>query len=389
MSIINFFNKKFIYNSIGSLFDKSNILLITVLIAPVISPKDFGLWSITYQFILISSVLVSGFNEILFQRNFFKKKFDGIIIFNPIYSISIIILSVIIYYFFIKSDLIIYESVILIFFISFNYLALFYRLKNNDKNYLFISFVRLLIFSTGIYIFYDSLSFIHIVLSFLFSLLPSFVLFIKNIDFKIIDVKFKEIFFLSIYAFSSALFFGFDKFVILGYGFSLDFLGYYSLVLSISLIPNSLVEIFKKTYAPFIYKELSERDKLFTSKYKKNIYPVLIILFLFQLILPFLFVKFYSYFNLISNEYLLFDDILIDVLLISFGLAVFNNFHFLNPIFFHFKKENLLIFSNFTILIIYLLFLFFFPDYLILIKTLSFIFLLIFVLFFLKFKITK
>ncbi|WP_460692690.1 polysaccharide biosynthesis protein [Mucilaginibacter puniceus] len=151
----------------------------------------------------------------------------------------------------------------------------------------------------------------------------------------------KEFISLSAYGLSTSLVNGVDRFIMVASGYSLSFLGYYSFLYSLGNTPTILVEAFKKSINPIMYKELSTDGQLSKST-KKNVLAICGILFIVQLTVPAAVYFVLKYLNLINPEFIM-DKAYIYIYILSIGFFFQGVYHFLNPYYFFFRKSGLLL----------------------------------------------
>lgn len=356
-------NKSVVYNLVGSVFDKGLPIIISALLTKFMTTQDYGKWSLLYTFILISNSFSASPILAIFARKFFKYPPDEQKMYLYFFKLVAIlqILSLIVYYMFFSplSYSAFLEIPALVLMNLYAYFALFLRFQGSDLKYMWHSLVRLIVFAAILLVpilILKKVSYSTLIAIFLISHIPSFIKTIKLLAISNESEKgdLKEFISLSAYGLSTSLVNGVDRFIMIASGYSLSFLGYYSFLYSIGNTPTIIVEAFKKTINPVMYKELSVDGKLSNST-KKNVFIICAILFVVQLTVPTAVYFILKHLNLINPAFIM-DKAYIYIYILSIGFFFQGVYHFLNPYYFFFRKSGLLLLIQAICMGVYFLF---------------------------------
>lgn len=355
--------KTVIYNLIGSVFDKGLPLIITAFLNKFMTSDDYGQWALFYQFILIANAFCASPVLAFFSRKYFSKlageENNKLHIYNAILVGGMLMFCFSVYYLhFSPANYALLEVPTLLLFLLYGYLALFFRFNGKDQEYLKSSLLRLLIFALLVFLgilFGNKVSYNVIIGAFLIAHIPSFIISLKYVSWpKSIKVKEKkEFWYLSTYGLSTSLVNGMDKFVIVGAGLSYSFLGFYSFLYTLTNAPTIIVEALKKTLNPIMFKEFAQNGGIST-KTKKKIFHISLIILGCQFTLPFLGFYLLKRMDLINPEFLSVGNHYQYIFILSLGFFFQGIYHFINPYYIFFKKTNYLLIIQVVSMLIYL-----------------------------------
>lgn len=352
----NIISKNLLFNFFGTIFDKMLPIIVTAFLTKSMSVQVYNDWTLFYQYMIFSNVICFAAITTRFSRLFYHSKNTKLSFDNYGLSIVLFIVITFIYLFIIKSTTYLFLQISCIILSSlYSYFAQYLRFSAKDYLFFISSVFRFLIFLILILIFYSdkTITFFELLLSLFISTIPFLLLIIKNIKkSKIIDKSYlKEDFSLIGYGISSSSINGADKFII-GYFFlNNSFLGYYSLIYSITNLPSLLTEAVKKTINPQVYNDLSSNSQI-SVKTKEKISFFIILICLVQFILPIFAIFLLLYFDLLNKNIIENRDLYMNSIYLSAGFVFHAIFQIINPIYFYFKKSfYLLIFQVFSFLV--------------------------------------
>lgn len=354
--------KSVIYNLIGSIFDKGLPLIISMLLTRFMSTEDYGKWSLFYTFILVSYAFGASPILTFFSRNYYHQERGKEKMHLYFYKVAIVlqVLCIIAYYLFFAAFTAnaLLEIPTIICINLYSYLTLFYRFKGMDKVYMMEALKRFLFFAVLvvlIIVFFDRISYTLLIGIFILSHVLSIVKATRLLSFnqQTNRAELKEFFSLSAYGLTSSMLTGLDKFIIVGAGYGFSFLGYYSFIYTIANTPSIIVESFKKSVNPIMYKDLTEHNKL-SSRTKRMIYALLVVLLGCQIILPHVAYSILDYFQLINKEFI-HPDAYKHIAILSLGFFFVAIYQIISPYFFFYKKTMQLLIILLLSLLAYVL----------------------------------
>lgn len=342
--------KSVLYNMLGTFLDKGLPMLISLLLTKFMTSVDYGRWSLLYSFMIISFAFGAAPVLTFFSRHFYNYELDKRKMYLYYYKWVALaqILAVVIFYicFVDFSKVAVIEIPTILCINIYSYIALFYRFSGDDKLYFKESLYRFILFSICLLVFIiinKNISYEVLVLIYICSHLPSIFKSLKLISFKYSDEEggLKEFFFLSFYGLVSSLVTSLDRLIIVGLGLGFSFLGYYSFIYTVANIPAVVVEAFKKSVNPIMYKDLVDSGKLSSSS-KKKIFYVLSLLFVLQLFVPSAVYYFLNYFNIINPDFVDGNSYSL-IYILCVGLFFVAIYQLISPYYFFFKKTNQLL----------------------------------------------
>lgn len=359
--------KNVLFNLIGSVSDKGLPIIVSAFLTRFMTPFDYGQWSLFFAFLLISYSMTGTPLLTMFARKFFSylpEEHKMYLYFYPLLIFTFLI-SLLIYYSFFSNfkTASFLEPLAIIAMTFYLYLGLYFRYKGQDKQYMTHSIFRLVVFVL-IIVFcllqYGTISYLWLLIAFLACHIPSFYSCLKYLSCSkrqtIIKNDLKEYAHLTIYGSTTSMVSNVDKLIISGLGFGMGILGYYSFVYSLANIPTIIIEAFKKTMVPIMYKEWSEFNSI-SKKTKKYLIFIALLLFVVQFILPLITYYTLMYFNLINKVFVQ-PETIFYIILLSAGCYFFSLYHFINPKFFFNKKSLRLLFIQITCLAVYIIVIF-------------------------------
>ena len=340
-------NKTLFLTTIGVIFEKIFPLLISFIFINKIIDAEYGLWIICFQFFLIFNSSIATPLTLYFNKFFFTSPNKKINIIEARLIILIILLS------FTVLLLVPSASPIIAFLVTvmiccsvfsqliFNYL----RYSEQNLKYALYSSIRffLFLFCLIFFGFDDQLEVKEILLSFIISNSIPFIGFIQQfkITYKSIDFK-NEFLKLSFYGIATFFLSGIDRAVLGFYGYDLVSIATIGYAATIANVPSILTETLKKYLSPLFFKDFTLKG-FYSDKTIKSTSLFFIGLTLIQLILPVGFFFILKKTELVKNS-LVTDDFISLIVFFSSGLAIYNLYHFLNPIIFYKNKSEKLIF---------------------------------------------
>jgi len=354
-------------------------MILSVLLTHYFSKESYALWSLFFQFMLFSDAIVMSPTLSIFSRLHHFSNKNMLTFYQIKLSLAALILSSLFYYSFfsLNNKFFTLEIATLLTYFLYNYVSIFLRFSGNDIKYFFISLFKLLIFGVSfiwIKSNYSQIEYSFMLKLFFISHLLVIIPFIFILNFKKTkedNSTTNEFLNLSVYGASSGAVNGLDKFLISGLNLPIQFLATYSLIYSVVTIPNIIIEAFKKSLLPMMFKDYSEKKGKLRKKSKSKIKYSIIIISISQLIAPTFIFYFFSKYEIINNEYLDYQNIIVSIIILSIALTIFSYYHFINPIIIFFKKTWIMTLALFLSTIIYLTYLYFFNNESLLIWSLS------------------
>ena len=341
------FNKTLFLTTIGVIFEKIFPLLISFIFINKIADAEYGLWIICFQFFLIFNSSIATPLTLNFNKNFFTSTNKKINITEARLIILIILLSFTVLLFVPNTSLLIAFLVTVMICCSVFSLLIFNYLRYSEQNlkYAIYSAVRFFIFlfcliSFG---FDNQLEINEILLSFIISNSLPFIGFVKKIKITFKSKDFKNEFLkLSFYGVTTFFLSGIDRAVLGFYGYDLVSIATIGYAATIANVPSILTETLKKYLSPLFFKDFTLKG-FYSSKTIKSTTLFFIGLTLIQLILPIGFFFILKKTELVKNS-LVTDDFISLIVVFTLGVAIYNLYHFLNPIIFYKNKSEKLIF---------------------------------------------
>lgn len=351
---------KLFYNLIGTISDKLLVVYIAIILLDRLGLNEFGKWSVYYQFALLFYDFIYSPQLTLMSINYTKSGKDSFKLYKPYYYIIVSIIIIILYYtFFSNLQLIsIVEIGFAVILGYYNYSVLFLRFEGKDLDYFIASLLKLTLFIIFIelsYKFTGSISYstilIAIFIAYLFVLLYSYKK--QNILLRGIENNIDRYFFFSnsLYGASTSNINGSDKFAIKYLTQNLELVGAYSFITYIVTLPTIVIEAIKKSVIPNIYKNIEKKgnENTWSIKY------LIIIGFLIQLITPVIVYYLLVETNIINLNIDSYNITKYDIIILSFGYAIYTFYHYFNPFYFYNKRTDLLLLITLMCFIGYLI----------------------------------
>ncbi len=337
--------KSVIYNLIGSIFDKGLPLVISMLLTRFMSTEDYGKWSLFYTFILVSYAFGASPILTFFSRNYYHqergKEKMHVYFYKVVIALQVLCIGAYYLFFAAFTANALLEIPTIVCINLYSYLTLFYRFKGLDKVYMTEAIKRFLFFAVLVVLiiaFFGSISYPLLIGMFILSHVLSIIKASRFLSFNQQSNRgeLKEFFSLAAYGLTSSMLTGLDRFIIIGAGYGFSFLGYYSFMYTIANTPSIVVESFKKSVNPIMYKDLTEHNKL-SARTQKMIYGLLVVLLGLQIVIPALLYYFLDRFQLI-NKHFVHPDAYKHIAILSLGFFFVAIYQIISPYFFFYKK---------------------------------------------------
>jgi len=223
----------------------------------------------------------------------------------------------------------------------FNYL----RYSEQNLKYALYSGLRFFLFLFCLFFFgFDNqLEVKEILLSFIISNSLLFIGFVKKfkITFKSKDFK-NEFLKLSFYGVITFFLSGIDRATLGFYDYDLVSIATIGYAATIANVPSILTETLKKYLSPLFFKDFTLKG-FFSDKTIKSTTVFFIGLTIIQLIFPIVFFLILKETGFVKNS-LVTSDFISLIVVFSLSMAIYNSYHFLNPIIFYNNKSEKLIF---------------------------------------------
>ena len=219
-----------------------------------------------------------------------------------------------------------------------NYLLNSLRFRQEYGTLVFFSVLRLFGFGTIFFISQITLLSLFIVMIFSLLLPVIFILSFYNIEL----IKYRsnvESLFLLIYGFSTSLFISFERFYLKGSGFNAVEYSSVMYVVTIAMLVSPIIEVIKQFLVPELYRKY--RLDNFTLFNDKKILFFVAVMILFQLLLPYFVLMTLNELNKLPA--FLSGPIDVSLFQISIGLAFYNLYHIMNPVYFINADSNKLL----------------------------------------------
>ena len=340
------FNETLLFTTIGVLFEKILPLLISFIFINKIDDVQYGLWIICFQFFLIINSSITTPLTLNFNKYFFASTSKKIHIAEARLIILIFLLSFAVLLLVPNISLLIACLVTVMIGCSVFSSLIFNYLRYSEQNlkYALYSGIRFFLFffcliSLG---FDDEIEINEILQSFIISNSLPFIGFIKcfKITFKSKDFK-NEFLKLSFYGVTTFFLSGIDRAVLGFYSFDLVSIATIGYAGTIANVPSMLTETLKKYLSPLFFRDFTLKG-FYSNKTIKSTTVFFIGLTLVQLILPIVFFFILKKTELIKNS-LVTTDFISLIIVFSLSMAIYNLYHFLNPILFYKNKSEKLI----------------------------------------------
>lgn len=340
-------NRTLFYTTFGVIFEKIFPLLISFIFINKITDDEYGLWIICFQFFLIFNSSIATPLTLNFNKNFFTSTNKKINISEARLIILTILLSFTVLLLVPNTSLPIAFLVTAMICCSVFSLLIFNYLRYSEQNlkYALYSGIRFFLFLFCLFFFgFDNqLEVKEILLSYIISNSLPFIGFVKKfkITFKSKDFK-NEFLKLSFYGVITFFLSGIDRAVLGFYGYDLVSIATIGYAGTIANLPSILTETLKKYLSPLFFKDFTLKG-FFSDKTIKSTTVFFIGLTIIQLILPIVFFLILKETGLVKNS-LVTSDFISLIVVFSLSMAIYNSYHFLNPIIFYNNKSEKLIF---------------------------------------------
>jgi len=340
-------NRTLFYTTIGVIFEKISPLLISFIFINKIADEEYGLWIICFQFFLIFNSSIATPLTLNFNKNFFTSTNKKINISEARLIILIILLSFTVLLLVPNTSLPIAFLVTAMICCSVFSLLIFNYLRYSEQNlkYALYSGLRFFLFLFCLFFFgFDNqLEVKEILLSFIISNSLLFIGFVKKfkITFKSKDFK-NEFLKLSFYGVITFFLSGIDRATLGFYDYDLVSIATIGYAATIANVPSILTETLKKYLSPLFFKDFTLKG-FFSDKTIKSTTVFFIGLTIIQLIFPIVFFLILKETGFVKNS-LVTSDFISLIVVFSLSMAIYNSYHFLNPIIFYNNKSEKLIF---------------------------------------------
>lgn len=351
-------NKILFFTAFGVLFEKVFPLLISFVFINKIANEVYGLWIIYFQFFLIINSSIASPLILNFNNNFFSSSNGKINILETRIIILISLLGFLVLLFVPNTSILSVFLIIVMVFSSVFYLLIsnYLRFLEQNLRYAKYSSIRFFLFACCLISFsYDNqLSVNEIVISFIVANSLPLIRFFRIFNISLYNRDFtKEFLKLSIYGVSTFFLSGIDRSVLGFYGYDLVSIATIGYAAAIANVPSILTEIMKKYFSPRFYRDFNSygfynRD---TIKITLGFY---IVLTLIQLLFPLILFFILKSAKLLKDS-LVSKNFILLIFVFSIAMAIYNLYHFLNPIIFFKNKSQRLIYILFISSMIFLI----------------------------------
>ena len=340
-------NRTLFYTTIGVIFEKISPLLISFIFINKIADEEYGLWIICFQFFLIFNSSIATPLTLNFNKNFFTSTNKKINITEARLIILIILLSFTVLLFVPNTSLLIAFLVTVMICCSVFSLLIFNYLRYSEQNlkYAIYSGIRffLFLFCLISFGFDNQLEINEILQSFIISNSLPFIGFVKKIKITFKSKDFKNEFLkLSFYGVITFFLSGIDRATLGFYDYDLVSIATIGYAATIANVPSILTETLKKYLSPLFFKDFTLKG-FFSDKTIKSTTVFFIGLTIIQLIFPIVFFLILKETGFVKNS-LVTSDFISLIVVFSLSMAIYNSYHFLNPIIFYNNKSEKLIF---------------------------------------------